>query len=394
MPDDRNARLPPRDAPEDSLLSKYFREMVAVDLMSPDEEARAARDVEEREVEHWCVLLTEPRVADAAVSVVERNLTNAKLDERPELVNAEPLRARARELIGGARGDELLLEYVGLCERFAREVRLPDADRLWMNEAARIAFATKAGPAHEDWHRELRRSDREQRAAKLRFVNANLRLVVSIARKYNRGKMPLIDLVQEGNIGLIKAVERFDHSRGYRFSTYASWWIRHTISRSLADKGRAVRIPVHMLDAYNRVVKATAAFLTKHGREPTIDELVEAAEVDRDKVERVMDLSTDAPVSLDLPVGEDGDRKRVDLLEDEGERPDEGAEAMDESARLQEAMAAIPPRAARVVRLLHGIDGLPELAHAEVAARYGLKAEGVRELEGEALEVMRERLVE
>src|SRR5262249_36952495 len=128
-------------------------------------------------------------------------------------------------------------------------------------------------PGYKKYLERISEASRTSKIVKNKFVKANLRLVVSIARRYNRGRLPLIDLIQEGNIGLMKAVERFDHSRGYRFSTYASWWIRHAISRALADKGRAVRIPVHMLDTHNRVQRATQAFVAQMGREPTTSEL-------------------------------------------------------------------------------------------------------------------------
>jgi RNA polymerase primary sigma factor len=152
--------------------------------------------------------------------------------------------------------------------------------------------------------------------AKNEFVKANLRLVVSIARRFNHGRLPLADLIQEGNIGLMKAVERYDYRRGFRFSTYASWWIRHAISRALADKGRAVRLPVHMIDAYHRIAKSQRELQSKLERPPTTDELAAATGIEADKLEKMKTFLAETPVSLDRPISDDDGRRLIDVLVD------------------------------------------------------------------------------
>src|SRR4029453_9917198 len=208
-----------------------------------------------------------------------------------------------------------------------------DSDRIWMHGALRLA--KDAGrlpeedtaevetenipetPAYKRYLDKVRSTDAGQRHVKNRFVKANLRLVVSIARRYNRGRLPLIDLIQEGNIGLMKAGERFAPPRGYRFSPYASWWIRHAISRALADKGRAVRIPVHMLDTYNRVARATQSIIARTGQEPTLQELEKETGVPLEKLDKVKELYADTPFSLDLPVGDEDGRRFMNFLVEE-----------------------------------------------------------------------------
>ena len=159
------------------------------------------------------------------------------------------------------------------------------------------------------------------KAAKNEFVKANLRLVVSIARRFNHGRMPLADLIQEGNIGLMKAVERYDYRRGYRFSTYACWWIRHAISRALADKGRAVRLPVHMIDAYHRIAKSQRELQSKLERPPTTEEIAEATGIAAEKIEKMRTFLSETPFSLDRPVCDEDGRRFIDFLG----RPERGA---------------------------------------------------------------------
>jgi RNA polymerase primary sigma factor len=250
-------------------------------------------------------------------------------------------------------------------------------------------------PAYKRYLDKVRQTEVAQRRTKNRFVKANLRLVVSIARRYNRGRLPLIDLIQEGNIGLMKAVERFDHTRGYRFSTYASWWIRHAISRALADKGRAVRIPVHMLDTYNRVSRATQTIIARTGKEPTIEELEKETGVPRDKLDKVKDLYADTPFSLDRPVGDEDGRRFIDFLVEENSlSPYDSLANAKWAEEVKRLLGTLTPIESRIIRWRFGLDNEDELTLKEIGDKYNLSRERIRQLQEQAIGKIRRQMRE
>jgi RNA polymerase primary sigma factor len=228
--------------------------------------------------------------------------------------------------------------------------------------------------------------------SKNEFVKANLRLVVSIARRFNYGRMPLPDLIQEGNIGLIKAVERFDYRRGYRFSTYASWWIRHAISRALADKGRAVRLPVHMIDAYHRVARSRRDLVGKLGRQPTTEEIGEHTGIGTTKVERMRSFLLDQSVSLDRQVSDDDGRKLIDFVQDPDQADNLPSERLVGEAltcEVRKLLGDLKPIEADILRQRFGLDTDRELTLKEIGEKYNLSRERIRQLQEQALIKMR-----
>src|SRR5438552_3232643 len=241
-------------------------------------------------------------------------------------------------------------------------------------------------PAEE---RELaRRKDEGDEEAKKKLIESNLRLVMSITRNYTKAGVPLLDLIQEGNLGLIRAVEKFDYKMGYKLSTYATWWIRQSVTRALADQGRTIRLPVHVAEQVRRLLRSRRVLAQKLNREPTLPELAKEASIEEKRVRELLELVEDT-VSLETPVG-DGESMYGDLIEDvNSETPDESTSTRLRAKELATALAQLNPRMRRVLALRFGLDGETPQTLEEVGVGLGITRERVRQLESRALRELR-----
>ena len=266
-------------------------------------------------------------------------------------------------------------------------ITIDDPVKVYLKEIGRVPLLT---PDEEvQLALDIQKGGKDGERAKQRLSEANLRLVVSIAKRYVGRGMQFLDLIQEGNLGLIKAVEKFDHTKGFKFSTYATWWIRQAITRAIADQARTIRIPVHMVETINKVKKVSSQLLHENGHEPTADEISAALDMPVDKVREIMRVAQE-PVSLETPIGEEEDSHLGDFIPDEGaSEPSEAASFTLLKEQLVDVLSTLTPREEKVLKLRFGIEDGRTRTLEEVGKEFNVTRERIRQIEAKALRKLR-----
>ncbi len=301
------------------------------------------------------------------------------VDENVELALPEE-KSKRKEEGGAAKG-----AAAGSADEDTDDgLNVNDPVRMYLKEIGKIPLLSS-----EEEVALAKRIENKEEEAKRRLAEANLRLVVSIAKKYVGRGMLFLDLIQEGNLGLIKAVEKFDYRKGYKFSTYATWWIRQAITRAIADQARTIRVPVHMVETINKMVRVSRKLVQELGREPLPEEIAVEMEVTEEKVREILKIAQE-PVSLETPIGEEDDSHLGDFIEDREARAPADAAAFEMlKKQLEDVLETLSPRERKVLRLRFGLDDGRSRTLEEVGQLFGVTRERIRQIEAKALRKLR-----
>ncbi len=330
------------------------------------------------------------QISAMGIKLVHDNTPNLEdlddIDETMEiaLLDTEDLDLSVTAMEDDLRPEDVEEEVVDLDLSVPEGVGIDDPVRMYLKEIGRVPLLTA-----EEEIELAKRMEQGDEEAKKKLAEANLRLVVSIAKRYVGRGMLFLDLIQEGNLGLIKAVEKFDYGKGFKFSTYATWWIRQAITRAIADQARTIRIPVHMVETINKLIRVSRQLLQELGRDPTPEEIAAAMEIPVERVREIQKVAQE-PVSLETPIGEEEDSHLGDFIEDEdAPAPAEAASYILLKEQLESVLDTLTPREEKVLRLRFGLDDGRSRTLEEVGQEFGVTRERIRQIEAKALRKLR-----